>query len=640
MKDGFVKVAAVTPHVKVADCCHNENEIVKTILDMASKSIKILVLPELCVTAYSVGDLLFQQTLLEGAEQALLRILAATENTDILFAVGLPFRCGSKLYNVAAVCQSGAVLGIVPKTYLPGYGEYNEMRYFAPAPKETVTIDCVFGEEIPFGTDQIFVCRDLPELCIGCEICEDAWVMNPPSNLLCEKGATVILNLSASGDVVGKANVRRTMLSSMSAKQISAYVYADAGQGESTTDLVYGGHDMIYENGSLLAEGAPFTSKAAVSEIDVYRLQLLRQRKNTYACDANAKYVNSFSLAKEETKLTRKVSDSPFVPKNKDVLLARCEEIVTMQSAALAHRLSHIGCGSVIGISGGLDSTLALLITAKAYDRLNQPRTRIHAVTMPGFGTTGRTRSNAEILCERLGVTFSTVSIEKAVRQHFADIGHDGVKTDVTYENSQARERTQILMDIANMENAIVIGTGDLSELALGWATYNGDHMSMYGVNGSIPKTLVRHLVSYFAQTTDDAALRETLLDILATPVSPELLPPDKDGKIAQVTEDLVGPYSLHDFFLFYFLRFGFGPKKIFRLAKYAFDGAYTDETILKWLATFCRRFFQQQFKRSCLPDGPKVGTVGISPRGDFHMPSDAVCALWQAEIKELTETK
>jgi len=640
MKDGFIKVAALSPMVKVADCRYNEKEIISAICDMAEKGVKLLAFPELSITAYSVGDLLFQETLLKGAEQALIRILAATEKLEIVFVIGLPFRHGGKLYNVAAVCQRGAVLGLVPKTHLPNYGEYNEARYFAPAPKETVTVDCVFGEEIPFGTDQIFVCRDLPELSVGCEICEDAWVMHSPSNTLAEKGATVILNLSASGDVVGKASVRRTMLSAMSAKQISAYIYADAGMGESTTDLVYGGHDLIYENGSLLAEAKPFSGQCAVSEIDVYRLFALRQKKNTFRAAENAAYINYFSLTKEETTLTRKISDSPFVPKDKAVLLSRSEEIVTMQSAALARRLSHIGCGAVIGISGGLDSTLALLITAKAYDRLGQPRTRIHAVTMPGFGTTGRTRSNAEILCERLGVAFSTVPIEKAVRQHFADIGHDGVKTDVTYENSQARERTQILMDIANMENAIVIGTGDLSELALGWATYNGDHMSMYGVNGSIPKTLVRHLVSYFAETSDDEALKATLLDILATPVSPDLLPPDKDGKIAQVTEDLVGPYSLHDFFLFYFLRYGFGPQKIFRMAKYAFGGAYSDETILKWLSTFCRRFFNQQFKRSCLPDGPKVGTVGISPRGDLRMPSDAVSALWQEEIKELTENK
>ncbi len=638
MKDGFVKVAAVSPEIKVADCMHNEAVITATIAEMAGKGVKVLVLPELAITGYTVGDLLFQRTLLQGAEQALVRILEKTKELDMLFAIGLPFAHGGKLYNVAAVCQSGAVLGIVPKTNLPNYGEYNEVRYFAPAPAETVTIDCAFGEEIPFGTDQVFVCRDLPELAIGCEICEDAWVMNSPSDSLAGKGATVILNLSASGDVVGKAAARRTLLSAMSQKQISAYIYADAGMGESTTDLVFGGHDMIYENGSLLAEGKPFSEGSAVSEIDVYRLASLRQRKNTFATSNVVKHVGFFSLAIEETTLTRRISDSPFVPKEKAVLLARSEEIVTMQSAALARRLKHIGCGAVIGISGGLDSTLALLITAKAYDRLGLPRTKIHAVTMPGFGTTGRTRSNAEILCERLGVTFSTVSIEKSVRQHFADIGHDGIKTDVTYENSQARERTQILIDIANMENAIVIGTGDLSELALGWATYNGDHMSMYGVNGSIPKTLVRHLVSYFAETTEDEAMAATLRDILDTPVSPELLPPDKDGKIAQVTEDLVGPYALHDFFIFYFLRYGFGPKKIFRLAKYAFDGAYSDETILKWLATFHRRFFIQQFKRSCLPDGPKVGTVGLSPRGDFHMPSDAVSALWMAEVKELTE--
>ncbi len=638
MKDGFVKVAAASPEIKVADCLYNEGMIVKTIVDMAKKGVKVLVLPELIITGYTVGDLLFQRTLIQGAEQALLGILEKTKELDMLFAIGLPFASGGKLYNVAAVCHGGTVLGIVPKTHLPNYGEYNEMRYFAPAPAETVTIDCAFGEEIPFGTDQIFACRDLPELAIGCEICEDAWVMDSPSNRLAGKGASVILNLSASGDVVGKANARRTLISAMSQKQMSAYIYADAGMGESTTDLVYGGHTMVYENGSLLAEGKPFSGKDAVSEVDVYRLASLRQRKNTFVPHANAKFVGFFSLEIEETALTRKISNSPFVPKDKAVLLARSEEIVTMQSAALARRLSHIGCGSVIGISGGLDSTLALLITAKAYDRLGLPRTKIHAVTMPGFGTTGRTRSNAEILCERLGVTFSTVSIEKAVRQHFSDIGHDGIKTDVTYENAQARERTQILMDIANMENAIVIGTGDLSELALGWATYNGDHMSMYGVNGSIPKTLVRHLVSYFAETSEDEAMAATLRDILDTPVSPELLPPDKDGKIAQVTEDLVGPYALHDFFIFYFLRYGFGPKKIFRMAKYAFDGAYSDETILKWLGTFHRRFFIQQFKRSCLPDGPKVGTVGLSPRGDFHMPSDAVSVLWTQEVKELTE--
>ena len=551
VRDGFVKVGAASPSVRVADCAYNAEAIVKTIYEMEEKGVKVLVFPELAVTGYSVGDLLFQSTLIKGAESALLAILDKTKDHELLFAIGLPFAHGGKLYNVAAVCQGGAVLGIVPKTNLPGYGEYCETRYFAPAPKETVTIDCAFGEEIPFGTDQIFVCRDLPELSIGCELCEDVWVMNPPSNALCEKGANVILNLSASADVVGKANARRTLLSATSSKQMSAYVYADAGMGESTTDLVYGGHDMIYENGSLLAEGKPFSGDAAISEIDVQRLSSLRAKRNTFNCTESAKFINSFALTMEQTTLTRKISDSPFVPKAEAQRLARAEEIVTMQSAALARRLSHIGCSAVIGISGGLDSTLALLIAAKAYDRLGQPRTRIHAVTMPGFGTTGRTRSNAEILCERLGVTFSTVPIAAAVRQHFADIGHDGVKTDVTYENSQARERTQILMDIANMENAIVIGTGDLSELALGWATYNGDHMSMYGVNGSIPKTLVRHLVSYFAMTAEDAALRTTLLDILDTPVSPELLPPDKDGKIAQVTEDLVGPYDLHDFFLF-----------------------------------------------------------------------------------------
>jgi len=641
MKDGFIKVAAASITGKVADCRYNENEIVKTIKDMAQEGVKVLTFPELCVSSYTVGDLLFQDTLIRATEQAVLRILQATEELEILFAIGVPFRHQNKLYNVAIVCQKGAILGIVPKTHLPNYGEYSEMRYFTPAPEKTLAIDCVFGEEIPFGTDQIFVCRDLPELSVGVEICEDAWVMNPPSNSLCEKGATVILNLSASGDVVGKAAARRTMLSAMSARQMSAYIYADAGMGESTTDLVYGGHCMIYENGSLLDEGKPFSGEVAVSEIDVYKLSGLRQKKNTFVAEQDVAFVNYFSMTLSKTELTRKISASPFVPKNEATRMARAEEIVTMQSVALARRLSHIGCGSVIGISGGLDSTLALLIAAEAYDRLGQPRTRIHAVTMPGFGTTGRTRSNAEILCERLGVTFSTVSIEKAVRQHFADIGHDGVKTDVTYENSQARERTQILMDIANMENAIVIGTGDLSELALGWATYNGDHMSMYGVNGSIPKTLVRHLVYYFAVTAKDEQLKKTLLDILDTPVSPELLPPDKDGKIAQVTEDLVGPYALHDFFLFYFLRYGFGPKKIYRMAKYAFDGQYSDETILKWLTTFHRRFFVQQFKRSCLPDGPKVGTVGISPRGDLRMPSDAVSAVWQEELSALaTESK
>ena len=600
MRDGFIKVAAASIVGKVADCRYNEEQIVKTVLEMAEKGVKVLTLPELCVTSYSVGDLLFQDTLIRGAEEAALRILKATEESEILFTLGIPFRYYNKLYNVALVCQQGAVLGIVPKTHLPNYGEFGECRYFAPAPEKTVTIDCVFGEEIPFGTDQIFVCRDLPELSVGCEICEDAWVMNPPSNTLCEKGATVILNLSASGDVVGKAQARRGMLSVMSSKQMSAYLYADAGLGESTTDLVYGGHALVYENGSLLAESHQLylIEGAAISEVDVYKLAKLRQKRNTFGVKS-AEYVNYFSMTMEETTLTRKISDSPFVPKNEATRMARAEEIVALQSAALAKRLSHIGCGSVIGISGGLDSTLALLITAMAYDRLGQPRTRIHAVTMPGFGTTGRTRSNAEILCERLGVTFSTVPIADAVKQHFADIGHDGVTTDVTYENSQARERTQIIMDIANMENAIVIGTGDLSELVLGWATYNGDHMSMYGVNGSIPKTLVRHLVYYFAMTAEDEALKATLLDILDTPVSPELLPPSEDGKIAQVTEDLVGPYSLHDFFLFYFLRYGFGPKKIYRMAKYAFEGQYSDETILKWLTTFHRRFFAQQFKRS-----------------------------------------
>lgn len=637
MKYGFIKVAAASPALRVADCRYNAEQSVAAMQRAAAAGVRLLVLPELGLTGYTCGDLLLQPVLQQGALHALQTLLAVSAGLPMTTVAGLPLEVEGKLYNCAAVLHGGKILGVVPKTNLPNYGEFYEARWFTPAPAETKAIS-LLGQQIPFGTDLLFCCRELPEYKLAVEICEDLWVALPPSTRHAMAGATVIANCSASDETIGKAEYRRELITGQSARLMAGYLYADAGRGESTTDMVFAGHDLIAENGRLLAETALFTNEMIVTEIDVHRLTAERRRTNTWRAADSAGYtIIPFSLPAEVTTLTRLIDPHPFVPADSAERKQRCEAILTMQAEGLRRRLEHIGCPcAVLGISGGLDSTLALLVAVRALDLLGRPRTDMIAVTMPGFGTTHRTRSNAELLCEKLGVTLRTVSIAAAVRQHFKDIGHDESVTDTTYENAQARERTQVLMDIANQENGIVVGTGDLSELALGWATYNGDHMSMYGVNGSIPKTLVRYLVRHAAETCGDEALAAVLYDILDTPVSPELLPADEGGRIAQKTEDLVGPYELHDFFLYHFIRYVCPPQKLLYLAENAFAGRYDRAVILKWLRTFCRRFFQQQFKRSCLPDGPKVGSVTLSPRGDWRMPSDASAALWLREIDEL----
>lgn len=637
MKYGFIKVAAASPALRVADCRYNAEQSVAAMQRAAAAGVRLLVLPELGLTGYTCGDLLLQPVLQQGALHALQTLLAVSAGLPMTTVAGLPLEVEGKLYNCAAVLHGGKILGVVPKTNLPNYGEFYEARWFTPAPAEAKAIS-LLGQQVPFGTDLLFCCRELPEYKLAVEICEDLWVALPPSTRHAMAGATVIANCSASDETIGKAEYRRELITGQSARLMAGYLYADAGRGESTTDMVFAGHDLIAENGRLLAETALFTNEMIVTEIDVHRLTAERRRTNTWRAADSAGYtIIPFSLPAEVTSLTRLIDPHPFVPADSAERKQRCEAILTMQAEGLRRRLEHIGCPcAVLGISGGLDSTLALLVAVRALDLLGRPRTDMIAVTMPGFGTTHRTRSNAELLCEKLGVTLRTVSIAAAVRQHFKDIGHDESVTDTTYENAQARERTQVLMDIANQENGIVVGTGDLSELALGWATYNGDHMSMYGVNGSIPKTLVRYLVRHAAETCGDEALAAVLYDILDTPVSPELLPADEGGRIAQKTEDLVGPYELHDFFLYHFIRYGCPPQKLLYLAENAFAGRYDRAVILKWLRTFCRRFFQQQFKRSCLPDGPKVGSVTLSPRGDWRMPSDASAALWLREIDEL----
>ena len=619
MKDGFIKIAAGTPEIKVADCGFNKDSIVKTVKEAASLGIKLLVLPELCITGYTCGDLFFQQTLLDGAEKALADIAAETAQLPIVFAVGTPLRRSGKLLNAAAVIYRGQILGVVSKKNLPNYNEFYEMRHFD-----------VDESEQPM----IFRCSELEDFTFGVEICEDLWSVEPPSVQLAKMGATIILNLSASNEMIGKEQYRRQLVTGQSGRLVCAYVYASAGDGESTTDMVFGGHNIIAENGALLAESRLFQNELTVTETDVQRLAFER-RKNTSFPRAQAAQTVFFSMPPENTELTRFFATAPFVPDDKSDREKRCETILLMQSSGLKKRLSH-ACAktAVIGISGGLDSCLALLVTVKAMDLLSRPRTDVVAVTMPCFGTTSRTKSNAQKLCELLGVSFREVDITKSVTQHFADIGHDMNDHSVTFENGQARERTQVLMDIANQTGGIVVGTGDLSELALGWATYNGDHMSMYGVNASVPKTLVRHIVKYYSDTCNNGQLSAVLEDILATPVSPELLPAE-NGEISQKTEDLVGPYELHDFFLYYAIRWGFPPEKVLRIAKYAFKGAYADEVILKWLKTFYRRFFQQQFKRSCTPDSAKIGSVTLSPRADWRMPSDASARLWTERLGE-----
>ncbi len=640
MKDGFISAAAGTPKIRVADCRYNAEQIFTMMREADKQGVKLLALPELCLTGYTCGDLFLQDTLLDGALEGLRTILEATRHLEILTVFGMPLRAGGKLYNCAVAVQKGRVLAAVPKTYLPNYNEFYEKRWFEAAPAQPLDIDPALPNKdsaVVMG-QTLIKCAGMPGLTIGIEICEDLWAADPPSRKLAEAGATVIINLSASNEAVGKAAYRRQLVVGQSGRLCCGYIYADAGEGESTTDLVFTGHNMIAENGALLIERR-FSTGLTVSELDIPRLLFERRRLTTFpaAVEIPDLYAQAF-FAPCETKLYRYLSPTPFIPENAADRGARCEEILTIAALGLKKRLEHTNAKTaVVGLSGGLDSTLALLITALAMGMLHRPASDIIAVTMPCFGTTDRTKNNAVLLAERMGAALRTVPIGESVKRHFRDIGHDPETHDVTYENAQARERTQVLMDIANESGGLVIGTGDLSELALGWATYNGDHMSMYGVNASIPKTLVRHLVDYAARENleKDKELTHVLEDILDTPVSPELLPAVQ-GQISQRTEDLVGPYELHDFFLYYIIRWGFGPRKILRLAEHAWGRAYNHAVILKWLKNFYHRFFAQQFKRSCLPDGPKVGSVALSPRGDWRMPSDASARLWLEELETL----
>ena len=669
MKDGFIKVAACTPEIKVADVAFNKESIIKMIDECRAKGVRLAVFPELCLTGYTCQDLFFQGVLLDAAMQAAVDIALYSKDYDMLIAVGLPVKARGKVYNCAAVMQHGEI-SLVPKTHLPNYNEFYEARHFAPYRGGSVQIDIspyyndgkmhfvtmrqeVFALDCWIDEGYEASAKGGDELIVGFELCEDLWVADPVSNYLAKSGANIICNLSASDEVIGKDDYRRALVSNQSARLVCGYIYASAGDGESTQDMVFSGHNIIAENGTILAQSRLFENGITVSEIDVSRLAFERRKMSTYPESRNAyddpasNYkphfldslpLSTFCMGRYDTELTRKFARTPFIPSDDRERNKRCDLILNMQSHGLMKRLTHTWSKTlVIGISSGLDSTLALLVSIMALDKLNRPHSDIVAVTMPCFGTTKRTRGNAEILCEALGVTFREVNITKSVLQHFEDIGHDVNDHSVVFENGQARERTKVLMNIANQVGGLVVGTGDLSELALGWATYNGDHMSMYGVNASVPKTLVRHIVRYYADTCTSDKLREVLYDILDTPVSPELLPTDETGnEITQKTEDLVGPYELHDFFLYYGIRWGFAPKKVYRIARLAFEGAYDDKTILKWLSTFYRRFFSQQFKRSCLPDGAKIGSVTLSPRGDWRMPSDACATLWQAEIKEL----
>ncbi len=637
MKQGFIKVAAVTPKIRVADPVYNGTEICRRLGEACENGAKIIVFPELCITGYTCGDLFLQELLLEEASRQLLGIAEATRDKDALVMVGLPMEREGRLYNVAAVLCRGQVLGLIPKANIPSYAEFYEGRHFAQGNRETVPFE-LGGKNVPFGTNILFSCNTMRGLTVGCEICEDLWVADSPGTDHALKGATLIANLSASNETVGKDEYRELLVKSASARLICGYVYTSAGEGESTQDLVFGGHNLIAENGIILKQVKRFGCDTIYGDIDIERILSDRRRMGTFGQEPQAAYVKvPFCLNVEETRLERRFGCMPFVPGEENQRRRRCEEILSIQSHGLKKRYEHTGLTrAVVGVSGGLDSTLALLVTVRTFDLLGLDRKGIDAVTMPCFGTTGRTYDNACRLAGILGVSLEKTDIREAVEIHFRDIGQSLSCHDVTYENGQARERTQVLMDLANRRNGLVIGTGDMSELALGWATYNGDHMSMYGVNAGVPKTLVRHLVKYYADTCGDRELREVLEDILDTPVSPELLPP-VDGVISQKTEDLVGPYELHDFFLYYMLRCGYPPAKVYRVAGQAFKGQYDNVTILKWLKNFYRRFFDQQFKRSCLPDGPKVGSVAMSPRGDLRMPSDASAALWMAEAEKLT---
>lgn len=636
MKHGFIKAAAVTPGIKVADTIYNREQICSCMDEAVSKGARIIVFPELCLCGYTCGDLFLQETLLSSCREQLKLIAEHTEGKDALVFVGLPIERMGKLYNVAAAIHEGKVLAFIPKTYIPSYGEFYETRHFHPGNKEPAAL-LFDGKEVPFGTNILMEAEGMEGLLVGCEICEDIWAPKAPGISHAMAGATVLVNLSASDETIGKDTYREMLVKSASAKLICGYVYCGCGEGESTQDLVFGGHNIIAENGTILQEAKRFENQIIYGDIDIARLRMERRRMNTFGFEDEIRYqVIPFGLKETKTPLSRSFPCMPFVPADISERDKRCEEILSIQSMGLKKRFEHTGCNcAVIGVSGGLDSTLALLVTARSFDMLGIERKNIRAVTMPCFGTTGRTYDNACKLAKVLGAMLEEIDIKEAVTIHFRDMKQDMEKHDAAYENGQARERTQILMDIANRENGLAIGTGDMSELALGWATYNGDHMSMYGVNAGVPKTLVRHLVQYYADTCNKEELRAVLLDVLDTPVSPELLPP-VDGKISQKTEDLVGPYELHDFFLYYMLRCGFSPDKVYRVARLSYAGQYEDEVILKWLKTFYKRFFSQQFKRSCLPDGPKVGSVALSPRGDLRMPSDACVRIWMEQLEKL----
>ena len=637
MRDGFIKVAAGTPKIKVADCRHNAEQIFTLMREADRQGVRVLCLPELCLTGYTCGDLFLQDTLPRGAEEGLTTVLEATKNLDMVTVLGMPVHFQNKLYNCAVVIHKGDILGVVPKENLSNYGGNMESRWFAPAPAEAVTLKLA-GQQVTLSTHFLFRCETMPELVLGVELCEDAWVVTPPSSRLAAAGATLIVNPAASEAQAGKASLRRAMVCERAGRLVCGYIYASAGDGESTTDVVYSGHNLIAENGALLAQRR-FATGLTISEIDVCKLVQERRRVTTFPADAGQAFLTcSFALTPATTTLTRKISPAPFIPAGEQTQMEQCDEILRIAALGLKQRLDHTGAkAAVIGLSGGLDSTLAILITTLAMKLLDRPNEDVIAVTMPCFGTTDRTRDNAVELATQLGCTLKRIDISDSVKQHFRDIGQSMENHDVTFENAQARERTQVLMDIANQAGGLVIGTGDLSELALGWATYNGDHMSMYAVNAGIPKTLVRQLVTYICgdKTGSEPQLASVLADILDTPVSPELLPAI-EGKISQKTEDLVGPYELHDFFLYHIVRWGCSPRKVLRLAEQAFGRAYDRATLLKWLRSFYRRFFAQQFKRSCLPDGPKVGPISLSPRGAWIMPSDAVAALWLDELEGL----
>lgn len=639
---GFIRVASATPKLKVADCIYNTSEILNVIKKCNTENIKILVFPELSITSYTCGELFAQSLLLEAAEKGLKKILEKTKDIDMLISIGLPAACDNQCFNCSAVINKGKILGIIPKTYLPNYGEFYEKRWFSSSNDLISTEINICGQTVPIGSNLLFNCENIKNLTVGVEICEDLWVPVPPSSYHSMAGATIILNGSASNELVSKPEYRKNLVSQQSARCICGYIYASSGIGESTQDAVFSGHSVIYENGTMLSETERFSTDNvfAYSDIDLEAIANDRKKNTSFMNQQNLSYRKvSFKLDSSKiAKLKRHINPKPFVPENSNTLNQVCSDIFNIQTVGLARRFEHTHSKSlVIGISGGLDSTLALLVCVKACDILNIDRKAVLGITMPGFGTTDRTYNNAIELMKSLGTTIKEISIKESALQHFKDIEHNPEIHDITYENTQARERTQILMDMSNKENGFVVGTGDLSELALGWATYNGDHMSMYGVNAGIPKTLVRVLVNWVANSSFiDKKSASILLDVLDTPVSPELLPPDKRGNINQKTEEIVGPYELHDFFLYYCVRFGFSPSKILYIAENVFKGVYEKETLLKWLKNFYKRFFTQQFKRSCLPDGPKVGTISLSPRGDWKMPTDASNAIWIDEIEKL----